>query len=148
MNQHRVEGRLAAALARAEQAEATYRSLVERLPSVTYTEALDSGKCLGVSPQVEQLLGYTQEEWMSNPGLWVDLLHPDDRDRVVESCALANRAKRPFRAEYRMLTRDGRLIWVRDEAVLVRGSEGQPLCWQGIMLDITAESVPDQALGA
>ena len=127
-----------AALASAEEAEAKYRSMVEQLPAITYTEALDSGRVISVSPQVETLLGYTQDEWMSDASLWVDLLHPDDRDRVLEACELANRAREPYRAEYRMLARDGQVVWIRDEAVLVRGSRGQPLCWQGVMLDITS----------
>lgn len=132
-------GLLQAALARAEQAEAKYRSLVEQLPGITYTEALDNGRVISVSPQVETLLGYTQEEWLGDPQLWMDLLHPGDRDWVVEACELANRAKEPFRAEFRMIARDGRVVWVRDEAVIVRGSTGQPLCWQGVMLDVTAQ---------
>ncbi len=81
-----VHSRVEAALARAEQAEAKYRSLVEQLPGITYTEALDSGRVISISPQVQTLLGYTQEEWLADAGLWVTLLHPEDRDRVVEAC--------------------------------------------------------------
>ncbi len=138
------EIRLEAALARAEQAEAKYRTLVEQVPVITYTEALDNGRCLSVSSHVKKLLGYTQEEWMGRPRLWVDLLHPDDREWVIEACELANHDRQPFGAEYRMIARDGRIVWIRDEAVLVRGSYGQPLCWQGVMLDITeARSKPE-----
>ena len=125
--------------ARAERAEAMYRALVAQLPAITYAEALDDGRTLSISPQVETLLGYTQDEWMQDALLWVELMHPEDRDRVIESCEEANRKQEPWRAEYRMLTRDGRVVWIRDEAVLVRGSRGQPLCWQGVMMDITAE---------
>src|SRR5213593_4718138 len=113
MLERRVDGRLEAALARAE---ARYYPLVEQPLAITYTEALDSGRVISVSPQVETILGYTQEEWLSNPRLWVDLLHPPDRDRVVEACELANRARQPFRAEYRMITKDCRVVRIRDEA--------------------------------
>jgi PAS domain S-box-containing protein len=70
--------------------------------------------------------------------LWADVMHPDDRDWVVASCAEANASGLAWHAEYRMLTRDGRVVWVRDMATIVRGSDGQPLCWQGVMIDITA----------
>ena len=136
---------LEAAMKRAEQAEAKYGALVAQLPAITYTEALGDGRTLSISPQVEALLGYTQEEWMNNALLWVDLLHPEDRERVVESCDAANLRSEPFRAEYRMIARDGRVVWMRDEAVLVRGSGGQPLCWQGIMMDVTLQKQAEAA---
>ena len=133
----RAGGRLEAALARAEEAESKYRALVEQFPAITYTEALDDGRTLSISPQVETLLGYTQEEWMNDALLWVKLLHPEDRERVVESCHDANRNRESFRDEYRMIARDGRVLWFRDEATLVRGSSSQPLCWQGVMMEVT-----------
>jgi PAS domain S-box-containing protein len=140
-----VPDRLEAAMARAEQAEAMYRALVDGLPAITYTEGLDDGRTLSISPQVESLLGYTQDQWLEDSLLWVDLLHPDDRDRVLESCRAANRRKVPFKAEYRMISRDGGVVWVRDEAVLVRGSRDQPLCWQGVMMDITMQKQTEEA---
>ena len=90
-----------------------------------------------VMPQIETILGYSQEEWMGDASLCIDRIHPDDRDRVVAACELANEAGDPYSAEYRMIIRDGRIVRMRDEAVLVRGSNGQPLCWQGVMRDIT-----------
>jgi PAS domain S-box-containing protein len=124
---------------RVERAEAMYRSLVESLPGITYAEALDDGRTLSISPQIVNMLGYTEGEWMSDSLLWVQLMHPDDRDRVVESCRVANETGQPWRDEYRMIARGGRIVWVRDQAMLVQGSQGQPLCWQGIMWDVTAE---------
>jgi PAS domain S-box-containing protein len=139
---------LEAALARAESTEAMYRSLIDRLPAITYTEALDDGRTLSVSPQVETLLGCTQDEWMADPLMWVAMLHPDDRDRVLEECWASNRTEEPFRAEYRMIARDGRVRWFRDEAEVVRGTAGQRLCWQGVLLDITAQKEAEAATGA
>ena len=133
-----------AAQARAEEAEAKYRSLIELLPAITYAEALDSGRTFAVSPQVETILGYTQEEWMGEASLWIDRIHPDDRERVVTACHLANEAKEPFNEEYRIIARDGRIVWIRDRAMLVQGSHGEPLCWQGVMLDITPQEQPEQ----
>jgi PAS domain S-box-containing protein len=116
---------------RAERAEAMYRSLVEHLPAITYAEALDDATTLSISPQVEAVLGYTQVEWMENTLLWVELMHPDDRDRVVESCNTANRTGQPFRAEYRMIARNGRVVWMSDQAVLVKGSRGSRSAGRG-----------------
>jgi len=124
---------------RVERAEAMYRSLVQSLPGVTYAEALDDGRTLSIGPQAEEMLGYTEHEWMSDSLLWMKVIHPDDRDWVVESCERANQTGKPWVSEYRMIAKDGRVVWIRDEASLVRGSQGQPLCWQGVMWDITAQ---------
>jgi PAS domain S-box-containing protein len=125
-------------LDRVERAEAMYHSLVDSLPGVTYSESLDDANTLSISPQIQELLGYTQEEWTGNPHLWVEVLHPDDQDWVVASCHEANESAASWRAEYRMVAKDGRVVWVRDIATLVRGSQGQGLCWQGVMIDITS----------
>ena len=121
---------------RADEAEARYRSLVDVLQGVTYVEELDSGRTLSISPQIERMLGYTPEEWMGDASRWKRSLHPLDRDRVVAACDRANESREPFAAEYRMLHRDGRVVHIRDVAVLVRGSDGHPLCWQGVMTDV------------
>lgn len=124
---------------RVERAEAMYRSLVQSLPGITYAEALDDSRTLSIGPQIVDVLGYTESEWMSDSLLWIKLMHPNDRDRVIESCRRANETGEPWRDEYRMIARDGRTVWIRDEAHLVHGSKGQPLCWQGVMWDVTAE---------
>jgi PAS domain S-box-containing protein len=142
MSEPKMDGYLESALARAEQAEAMDRSRVEPVSEITYTEDFESGRTFAVGPQVKAILGYTPEEWMGEANLCNDCVHPDDRDRVVAACDLANRTGEPYCVEYRMVARDGSIVWIRDEAVLVRGSNGQPLCWQGVMLDITAQKQP------
>lgn len=129
---------------RVERAEAMYRSLVQSIPGITYAEALDDGRTLSISPQIVEMLGYTEGEWMGDSLLWVKLMHPYDRDRVVESCRVANETGRPWSDEYRMIARDGRTVWIRDEAHLVTGSKGQPLCWQGVMWDVTARKAAEE----
>ena len=125
-----------------QQAEARYRTLVEQIPAVIYIEAADdeerSTNLLYVSPQIEAMFGYSPEEWMEDSELFTQLLHPDDRERVLAEDSRTDKTGEPFRAEYRQFTKDGRVVWVRDEAVLVRDEEGQPLFWQGILMDITA----------
>nr|WP_166175806.1 PAS domain S-box protein [Rubrobacter tropicus] len=133
-----------------KRAEARYRALVEQMPAVTYIEALDEGKrgteIVYASPQIEGLFGYTAEEWMSDPGLFVRLLHPDDRERVLAEDERTERTGEPFREEYRQYTRDGRIVWVRDEATLVPDEEGHPLYWQGVILDVTERKRTEEAL--
>ena len=129
-------GRLAAALLRSEQEEIGPAPRGQAVV-ITYTEELDDGRTLSISPEVVSVLGYTQAEWMTDPMLWVRLIHPEDRDRVVRACTAANSARLTFRAEYRMIARDGRVVSIRDEASVVFGSRGHPLCWQGVMVVVS-----------
>ncbi|HEX6761252.1 MAG TPA: EAL domain-containing protein [Gaiellaceae bacterium] len=117
-----------------------YRTLVEQLPLVVYIDALDAASSnLFTSPQIEPLLGYTLEEWASDATLFVRTLHPEDRDRVLTAHAKTHATHEPLSVEYRLLARDGRVVWVRDEGVVVLGDHGEPLYLQGYLLDVTAE---------
>jgi diguanylate cyclase (GGDEF)-like protein/PAS domain S-box-containing protein len=118
--------------------EARYQALVEHIPAVTYIDAADrTSSSLYMSPQVEDILGYPPEEWLSDPELWVKLLHPEDRERVITEHLRTNASGEPFIEEYRLLARDGRTVWIRDEAVLIKDEEGAVRFWQGVMIDIT-----------
>jgi PAS domain S-box-containing protein len=130
--------------------EAQFRRVVEHLPVVVYIESMEGGPgvpgtLLYASPQIEALLGITAREWMEGPLSWTDLLHPDDRDRVRAECERAVANDAPFTAtEYRMCAPDGRIVWIRDEAQIVRDEEGRPLHWQGIMIDITQRKAEEE----
>jgi PAS domain S-box-containing protein len=144
--------KLRAAETRLGQAEAEYRTLVERVPAVVYTANYGVlGEWPYVSPRIEEMLGYTPEEWVARPGLWAESLHPEDRDRVLEEEDQSLRTGAPIACEYRMLTRDGRVVWVRDEAAVARDAGGSPRSLQGFMYDITqrkrAEEDLERALG-
>jgi PAS domain S-box-containing protein len=139
MQRQDVESLVENVLSRADEAEAMYRSLVELVPAITYAEAIDTRRTFSISPQVETILGFTPEEWLGDASRWEGALHPDDKDRVVASCARANETLESWREEYRVIAKDGRVVWIHDQAVLVRGSDGKPLCWQGVMVDITAQ---------
>jgi PAS domain S-box-containing protein len=116
----------------------TYRHLVEGIPAVLYVDANDDrSSTLYTSPQIQPLLGFTVEQWRDDPALWVDRIHQDDRERVLEEHRESLRTGGPFRTEYRLLAADGREVWIRDEAVLVRGAEHDPPFWRGVMTDIT-----------
>lgn len=121
-----------------DRAELSYRKLVERVPAVLYVDASDeASSALYMSPQCESMLGYSREEWTSDPDLWVETLHPKDRDRVLGEHLRARREGRPFEAEYRLIARDGSAVWVRDEAAPV-GNAGEASEQRvGVLLDIT-----------
>ena len=125
---------------RAEQAkaeaESKYQMIVEKVAAISYIAELGmEGRWRYVSPQIESILGYTQEEWLTDSAKWVRHVHPDDVPSVeeAENACLAGRA---FQAEYRLMRKDGRVIWVSDSAVVVRGAEGMSLM-EGIIVDIT-----------
>ena len=132
------------------EAEKRFRTLVEQMPAVTYIEAIDDGEAetvlLYVSPQIEEQFGYTPEEWIHNSETWADLLYPEDRRRVMDEDARTEGTGEPYLVEYRIHTRDGRLVWLRDEAVLVRDDDGAPLYWQGVLIDITERKRVEQAV--
>ena len=128
-------------------AEARYRTLVEQIPAITYTQRLDAiGSLTFISPQVESILGYSPAEVLAKTAHWTETVHPDDRDWVRAEDARANATGEPFSLEYREVARDGRTVWVRDAAVLVRDEAGRPQCWQGVMFDITERMALEDAL--
>jgi diguanylate cyclase (GGDEF)-like protein/PAS domain S-box-containing protein len=114
--------------------EAGEGRLVERLPAISYVaEPGAEGRWHYVSPQIEALLGYTRQEWLGDPGMWARCVHPDDRTRVLEE---EERDAGTGGTEYRMVGRDGRVVWVRDEAVLRSRADGSAR-YDGILTDVT-----------
>jgi PAS domain S-box-containing protein len=123
-----------------------YRALSEQIPAVLYSEVLTSaGAVIYESPQNQQLFGYTAEETIK-PDFWKTLIHPDDRQRVLAENERADRTGGAWHMEYRALTKDGRVLWVRDHAVLIRGEHGEPDYWQGYYIDITEQKQAEEAL--
>ncbi|HJU47578.1 MAG TPA: EAL domain-containing protein [Gaiellaceae bacterium] len=132
---------------RLREAEARYRNLVEQLPLAVYIDAVDAvSSNVYTSPQIEAMLGYTPAEWQEDPDLFVRLLHPSDRDRVLAAHAHTHATGEPLSLEYRLVSRDGNVVWVHDEARLIPGDEaGTPLL-QGYLLDVTQRRWTEQLL--
>jgi diguanylate cyclase (GGDEF)-like protein/PAS domain S-box-containing protein len=129
------------------QAGDDYRRLVERLPAIVYScEMGERGRWRYVSPQVEEILGYSPEEWMADPGLWAERLYPDDRERALdqETRKSAREGGGPP-IDYRMITREGSVVWLLDEAVLEPDGEGTQV-WHGVLYDITERKIAEQEL--
>jgi PAS domain S-box-containing protein len=134
--------------ARAAETEARYRSLVEQLPVVVYSEPVVGNELMSmyISSRIEDVLGVTAAEWIERPDVWYDSMHPEDRERVRAENARTEVTGEPFSIEYRSISRDGRTVWFRDEARLVHDEAGAPLFWQGVMFDVTAEREAQQLL--
>jgi PAS domain S-box-containing protein len=124
-----------------------YRTLVEQIPAVTYIDSVDDPATpLYTSPQIEEMLGYTAEEWLEGR-LWPKRLHPDDRERILAADErFEKEGEGRFAEEYRLLAKDGSVVWVREEAVLVRHEGGGPLYWQGAIFDVTERKEDEEAL--
>jgi PAS domain S-box-containing protein len=130
-----------------KQAEKRYRDLIEQLPLVTYIDEPAVAPSIYISPQIEGLLGYSADEWLGDPDLFVKLLHPDDRERVLADHDRAFAAgDSSWSFEYRLIARDGRTVWLRDDAVVVKDDEGKALYVQGFLMDVTKRREVEEAL--
>jgi|HubBroStandDraft_6_1064221.scaffolds.fasta_scaffold158174_2 PAS domain S-box-containing protein len=127
--------------------EARYRALVEQIPAVVFMAYLDRG--IGeayVSPQIEAALGFSQEEWLEDPVRWYNHIHPDDKPRWSSEAAEMFLTGNPLRSAYRVVSRDGRVIWFHCEAKMIRKEDGEPWFIHGVGFDITDLKRTEEAL--
>lgn len=127
--------------------EARYRALVEQIPAVVFMAYLDRG--IGeayVSPQIEAALGFSQEEWLEDPVRWYNRIHPDDKQRWSTEAAEMFLTGNPLRSAYRVVSRDGRVIWFHCEAKMIRKEDGEPWFIHGVGFDITDLKQTEEAL--
>jgi PAS domain S-box-containing protein len=137
---HRIETEL-------EERERRFRRLVEQLPAAVYMwEAGTGGDCYYVSPAIESILGYAAEDWLADSQLWTNCIHPEDRDRVVARELHSRTTGDDLRTEYRMFARDGAMVWIRDEAIMVRSEDGGLDHLQGVMYDVSLEKKVEASL--
>jgi PAS domain S-box-containing protein len=121
--------------ARAE-AEIKYRMIVEQVAAISYiAEPGVNGRWYYVSPQIETILGYSADEWLDASENWLQFIHPDDHD-VVKEAELGGLQGKSFQAEYRVVRKDGRTVWISDTAIITKGSENHPVM-EGFMVDIS-----------
>jgi PAS domain S-box-containing protein len=99
-----------------------------------------------MSPQYETILGYPAESEVIDEEHWLRTLHPQDRERVLAEEVRTDESGEPFEVEYRVIARDGRIVWLRDQATLVRNEEGRPLYWLGVQYDISEQKRVEEAL--
>lgn len=136
------------------EAESRYRLLVEQVPAVIYTIAFNPLRLTYVSPRIESLLGVAANELIAQENAWQHYIHPDDRDRVLQSFQRMLDQTRPgsseksgsFRAEYRLQTRDGWGVWVRDDAEIIFDEKGNPQSLQGTLVDISEQKQAEEVI--
>ena len=132
-----------------EQAGSHYRDLVEQVPGVVYVaEQGIRGRWHFVGTKIRALLGFEPEEWLADPNLWFDHVHPEDQDSVLEvdSTLHLEGSGVDRTIEYRMLTRDGRVVWVRDAQTFEPAGPSEPILIRGILFDVTREKAAERAL--
>jgi PAS domain S-box-containing protein len=127
--------------------EARYRALVEQIPAVVFMAYLDKG--IGeayVSPQIEAALGFSQHEWLEDPVRWYEQIYPDDKQRWSTEAAEMFLSGKPLKSAYRVLARDGRVLWFHCEAEMIRKADGRPWFIHGVGVDITELKQAEEAL--
>ncbi len=128
-------------------AERRYQLLVEQMPAVIYTAAIDAmSSTLFISPQVEQSLGFSAADFEKEPQLWKKQLHPDDSARVIQELDAFHQKGGLFQCEYRMVHKSGTVVWFRDEAKIISDTDAKPLYAQGVMFDITERKKTEEDL--
>jgi PAS domain S-box-containing protein len=144
---NRMLGRIEEQTQAIRAAEEQFRALVENVPAIVYTSATDNHNAtLYVSPQVERFLGYTPDDLMRDPTLWFEAVHPDDRPLIEQEVERSAKENTPIAVEYRMFTRDGRITWWHDQAVIVRLHGNGHSYAQGVMSDITSRKEVEKQL--
>lgn len=127
--------------------EAKYRALVEQIPAVVFMAYLDKG--IGeayVSPQIETALGFSQSEWLEDPVRWYQQIHPDDKMRWSVEAAEMFLSGKPLRSAYRVMARDGRVLWFQCEAKMIRREDGRPWFIHGVGFDVTERKRLEEAI--
>lgn len=123
------------------------RSIIEQIPAIVYTAKYEEpGRWLYVSPQIEDLLGFSAKEWKQDPTVWYKQLHPDDREIAVRTEIISSDTGQSFHREYRLITRDRRVVWVLDIATVITDDSGQSVYLLGILHDITDRKNAEQEL--
>ncbi|MEO7539323.1 MAG: PAS domain-containing protein, partial [Pyrinomonadaceae bacterium] len=123
-----------------------FRTFIENLPVMFYAVAPTPPHTpIYISPTFE-IFGYSLDDWMNDPNIWDRIIHPDDRLNVLDRTRTAMRAGDSIDFEYRVVCENGDLYWVRDRSCFIKDRDGQPLCWQGVILDVTERRLAEEEL--
>ncbi len=129
------------------EAKSKYGALVEQIPAIVYVDVADDNMSTTyVSPQIEAILGYNPQEYIGDPQLWENILHPDDREEAMATYLRGRESGGPFVFEYRLMARNGRTVWFRDSAIVLTDAHGDAEYIQGVMLDITDGKLAEERI--
>jgi PAS domain S-box-containing protein len=127
--------------------EDVYRVLVEQIPALVFIAYLERGISEAyVSPQIESALGFSQEEWLEDPIRWYGQIHPEDKHRWSLDAAQMCLTGEPLKSAYRVIARDGRVLWFQCEVKMVRRQDGRPWFLHGVGFDISELKQTEQML--
>ncbi len=124
---------------------AVYKTLLESTRAIPWKIDWDSMLFAYIGPQIESLLGWSQESWKTVQD-WADRMHPEDRQRVVDFCVSQSKAGIDHEADYRALTKDGSYVWLRDVVHVVRREDGTVNSLVGFMFDISERKKTEEKL--
>ena len=125
--------------------DAVYRTLLESTKAIPWKIDWDTKKFAYIGPQIEALLGWSPESWMTVED-WAARMHPEDREYVVNFCVAQSQAGIDHEADYRALTKDNGYVWLRDVVHVVRKDNGEPEALIGFMFDISERKKTEEKL--
>jgi PAS domain S-box-containing protein len=138
---------------KAAEAEERFRELIELSPVVPYSFIVEPGEQLGIEilytgPQMSEILGLPRDAW-NEPARWFELVHPDDRDRVVEQTRVNAQRGEPWDIDYRMIAAKGGIVWLNDRGRCTQRDEiGRPIRFQGVVMDVTSRRLAEDVLAS
>ena len=124
---------------------AVYRTLLESTRAIPWKIDWATKKFAYIGPQIEALLGWSPDSWMTVED-WAMRMHPDDRDYVVNFCVAQSQAGIDHEADYRALTKDNGYVWIRDVVHVVRNAQGEVEALIGFMFDISERKKTEEKL--
>ncbi|MET1114436.1 MAG: sensor domain-containing diguanylate cyclase [Comamonas sp.] len=122
-----------------------YQTLLESTQAIPWKIDWASMKFSYIGPQIEPLLGWSRDSWISVED-WAQRMHPDDRERVVNFCVTQSQSGVDHEADYRALTRDNGYVWIRDVVHVVRNAQGEVQALIGFMFDISERKKTEERL--
>ena len=135
------------AAAALRKSELKYRTLIEQINAITYSRLTDgTGNLIFISPQVVDILGYSDAEVLSVPDAWIEMVHPDDRESAKGVISGCRQSGQSFEIEYRMLARNGKIVWLRDTGSVAQDESAGSLLLQGVILNITRLKETEETL--
>lgn len=130
---------------KAKHSQLRTTSLINTIDGIVWEANPDNFEFIFISKKVEQIIGYTADEWLASSTFWADHIHPEDRGWVVDYCSVCTRLLKPHDFEYRMITKNGSILWLRD-IVSVISEDSKPVLLRGIMIDITAHKQAEKIM--
>lgn len=132
------------------KSEARYRLLLESVTDYIYTVRLEEGRPAATmhGPGCVTVTGYTPEEYAADPGLWLRLVHEEDRHLILEQAAMLSAGKAPFPLDYRIIHKDGRVRWIKNTPVPHFDREKRLVSYDVLVSDMTERKKAEEALKA